>query len=117
MDSTGSNSIETSNSAAEVKPGIGYSTWDGKVYAGMQTIEDGYIHWVGDKVEITEQFVFVLYQFLEDNNFRKITTDFGDGEEMTNIFFNVPQDHQSIDDAIMSLFKIKSELDGDKENT
>ena len=109
-----SKNIETFDAAAEVKPGIGYSTWDGKVYAGMQRIEDGYIHWVGDKVEVTEQFVFVLYQFLEDNNFRKITTDFGDGDEMTNIFFNVPRDHQSLEDAIISLIKIKEELDADQ---
>lgn len=95
----------------EVQMGIGYSTLNGKIYVGMQRIEDGYISWVGEKFEITEQFAFVLFQFLEDNNFREITTNFNDGGELqTNLFFNVPKDKDSIDDAITSLVKIRGEL-------
>ena len=52
------------------KMGIGYSPLSEKIYLGRQNKEKG--HWVGDKEDITSDFLFILEQFIPKQTTRQI---------------------------------------------
>ncbi len=52
------------------KMGIGYSPLSEKIYLGRQNKEKGY--WVGDKEDITSDFLFILEQFIPKQTTRQI---------------------------------------------
>lgn len=83
-----------------IKKGIGYSPLTEKIYLGKQNREKGM--WIGDKEDITSDFIHVMFQYIEPNVSRTINT--ADGKE-SNIFFNVKNDKQSIEKAIKYLKK------------
>ena len=49
---------------------IGYSPLSEKIYLGRQNKEKG--HWVGDKEDITSDFLFILEQFIPKQTTRQI---------------------------------------------
>lgn len=55
-----------------IKKGIGYSPLTQKIYLGKQDKTKGM--WVGDKEDITSDFINVLFQYVGKNESRKITT-------------------------------------------
>ena len=81
------------------KTGIGYSPLTDKVYLGRQN-EEKHI-WVGDKKDITNQFLAVSSQFFEVNSVREIKCSNGD----SNLYVNIKNDKSSIDRLIKNLKK------------
>jgi len=81
-----------------IKNGIGYSPLTDKVYLGKQNKEKGL--WVGDKADITNDFLAVSHAYFSENTSRKI--DCGKG---SNLFINVKHDKNSIERMIKHLQK------------
>ena len=87
------------------RKGIGYNPIDGKVYLGRQNREKGM--WVGDKEDISEDFLNVLMQWLEDNGCREIKNGKG---ETTNLLLNIVDDQESLMRTISFLNKRVKEM-------
>ena len=83
-----------------IKKGIGYSHLSQKVYLGKQNKEKSM--WVGDKEDITSDFINVMFQYVDKNNVRRITNIGGLDE---TFFMNVANDKVSIEKAIKFLQK------------
>lgn len=81
------------------KNGIGYSPLTEKVYLGKQNQEKGL--WIGEKKDITNQFLDVVYFYFEEGTIRTIKTN--DGKE--NLFINIQNDKESIEKIINHLNK------------
>jgi hypothetical protein len=81
------------------KNGIGYSPLTEKVYLGKQNQEKGL--WIGEKKDITNQFLDVAYSYFEEGTVRTIKTI--DGKE--NLFINIQNDKESIEKIINHLNK------------
>lgn len=88
-----------------IKKGIGYSPLTEKIYLGKQNQEKGM--WIGEKEDITSDFINVMFQYIEQNTQRTIRT--ASGSE-TNIFFNIKRDKESIEKAIKYFEKLRTEL-------
>ena len=82
-----------------VKYGIGYSPLSDKVYLGKQNTEKRI--WVGDKNDITNQFIVVASEFFEENTVRDISYSSG----ASNLFINIKNDKASIEKVIDYLNK------------
>lgn len=82
----------------KIKNGIGYSSLTKKIYLGRQNIEKGL--WVGDKEDITSDFISVLFQFLPENTSRTLV---GLDTMSENIVINFQNNNQSIKKAIKFL--------------
>lgn len=82
----------------KIKNGIGYSSLTKKIYLGRQNIEKGL--WVGDKEDITSDFISVLFQFLPENTSRTLV---GLDTMSENIVINFQNTNQSIKKAIKFL--------------
>jgi len=83
----------------KVKNGIGYSPLTDKVYLGKQNTEKRI--WVGDKKDITNDFLVVACEFFEENSIREITRSNG----LSNLFINIKNDKRSITRVIENLTK------------
>ena len=83
----------------EVKNGIGYSPLTDKVYLGKQNTEKRL--WVGDKKDITNEFLAVASEFFEENTVRDICCSNG----ASNLFINIKNDKVSIEKVIKDLTK------------
>lgn len=81
-----------------IKKGIGYSPLSQKVYLGKQNKERSM--WIGQKEDITSDFVNIMFQYVDKNKVRRITTV--DGLDET-FFMNVANDKKSIEKAIKFL--------------
>jgi hypothetical protein len=81
------------------KNGIGYSPLTDKVYLGKQNTEKRI--WVGEKKDITNEFLAVSHEFFEENTIRDIGTSNGD----SNLFINIKNDKASIEKVIKNLNK------------
>jgi hypothetical protein len=81
-----------------IKNGIGYSPLTDKVYLGKQNNEKRL--WVGDKVDITNEFLAVAHEYFEENTSRKISSSQG-----SNLFINVKYEKESIERMIKHLEK------------
>lgn len=82
-----------------IKNGIGYSPLTDKVYLGKQNTEKRL--WVGDKKDITSEFLSVTSEFFEENTIRDIVSSNG----ASNLFINVKNDNVSIQKVINNLTK------------
>lgn len=83
-----------------IKKGIGYSPLTEKIYLGKQNQEKGM--WVGDKEDITSDFINVMFQYVPEATSRTIR---GLDTNSQNIFFNVKKDKEHIEKAIKFLTK------------
>ena len=83
-----------------IKKGIGYSPLTEKIYIGKQNQEKGM--WVGDKEDITSDFINVMFQYVSEGTSRTIR---GLDTNSQNIFFNVKKDKESLEKAIKFLTK------------
>lgn len=82
-----------------IKTSIGYSPLTDKVYLGKQNQEKRI--WVGDKKDITNDFLAVSYEFFEENTIREISCSSGS----SNLFINIKNDKASIERVIKNLTK------------
>ena len=87
------------------KNGIGYSPLSDKVYMGKQNKAKGM--WVGEKTDITQEFIAVAHEYFEVNKVRSFTTVDGLTE---SLFFHINKDEKSIDKLIKHLTKLKTKL-------
>ena len=81
------------------KNGIGYSPLTDKVYLGKQNTEKRL--WVGEKKDITNEFLAVSHEFFEENTIREI----GNSNGNSNLFINIKNDKESIEKVIKNLNK------------
>lgn len=88
-----------------IKSGIGYSPLTEKIYWGKQNKEKRI--WVGEKTDITNDFINVLFEYIGPNEYRKITTINGLDE---NIVINVKKDKASLNKVIKFLQKELTEI-------
>ena len=88
------------------KKGIGYSPLSGKVYLGKQNKEKGM--WVGEKEDITNDFIGVALSYFEEGTIRTIGND---GEN--DLFIHIKQEKKNIEKLIKTLEKYLSD---EKEN-
>jgi hypothetical protein len=84
------------------KNGIGYSPLTDKVYLGKQNPEKRM--WVGDKTDITNEFLAVSAEYFEENTIRNISCSNGD----SNLFINIKNDKDSIEKTIKNLSEMLS---------
>lgn len=82
-----------------MKTGIGYSPLTDKVYLGRQNKEKRI--WVGEKQDITNEFLAVASEFFEENTIR----DVGCSNGNSNLFINIKNDKKSIERVIKNLTK------------
>ena len=87
-----------------IKTGIGYSPLTEKVYLGKQNTEKNL--WIGDKKDITNDFIAVSFVYFEENTIR----DIGSSNGSSNLFINVKNDKKGIERAIKALNKKLEEL-------
>lgn len=80
-----------------IKKGIGYSPLTDKVYLGKQNTEKRV--WIGDKKEITNEFIAVAFEYFEENTIR----DIGSSNGNSNLFINVKNDRKGIEKVIRTL--------------
>lgn len=76
--------------------GIGYSPLTENVYLGKQNPQKRM--WVGEKKDITQQFIAVMFEYVPLNTTRTITN--GTDE---NIFINISKNKDSISKLIENL--------------
>jgi len=82
-----------------IKSGIGLSPLTDKIYMGKQNTEKGM--WVGEKKDITDNFIDVMFQYLELNEAREIVTENIDEKKETKHFFiHFKDDKESLQNAI-----------------
>ncbi len=81
---------------AKTKTMIGYSPLTENIYLGKVNTEKRM--WVGEKKDITQNFIDTMFNYVEPNTTRTIKT----GKE-ENIFMNVKKDKASIEKAIKFL--------------
>lgn len=86
------------------KNGIGYSPLTDKVYLGKQNQEKGM--WVGEKTDITNQFLDVAFTFFKENSIRSIDSYSGS----QNLIINIKNDKEGIKKVINFLNKRLAEL-------
>jgi len=82
-----------------IKNGIGYSPLTEKVYLGKQNTEKRL--WIGDKKDITNEFLAVAHEYFEENKVRDISCSNG----KSNLFINIKNDKESIEKVIKYLQK------------
>jgi len=83
-----------------VKNGIGYSPLTDKVYLGKQNTEKRL--WIGDKKDITNEFLAVAFEFFEENDVKTVSCSNG----KSNLFINIKNDKASIEKVIKHLTKL-----------
>lgn len=81
-----------------IKNGIGYSPLTEKVYMGRQNPEKRV--WVGEKKDITNQFIAVAFEYFEEGTIRTIGS--GKGK---NLFINIKETREDIEKVIQNLSK------------
>jgi hypothetical protein len=80
-----------------VKNGIGYSPLTEKVYLGKQNKEERI--WVGEKKDITNEFLAVASEYFKENTVRDIRCSNG----KSNLFINVKNDKEGIERVMKNL--------------
>jgi len=83
-----------------IKNGIVYSPLTDKVYLGKQNV--GKRMWLGQKKDVTDDFITVALEFFEENCLREISSVDND---KSNLFVNVKNDKASINKLINNLRK------------
>jgi hypothetical protein len=85
------------------RKGIGYSPLTDKVYLGRQNKAKGM--WIGEKEDITDDFLHVADQYFELDTIRTLGTESND-----YLYIHVVKNVDSIDKVIKTLNKMKDEL-------
>lgn len=80
------------------RKGIGYSPLTEKIYLGKQNREKGM--WIGEKEDITNDWINIAFEYFEENTIRKIDTKSLNKE---NLFINVKNDKESLEKVIKDL--------------
>ncbi len=91
--------------ATDTKIEIGYSPLTEKIYLGKKSIKK--MMWIGEKKDITDDFIHIMSEFVSENTQRTIKTPI---EESENIFMNVKKDRKSMEKAANWLNKQLSML-------
>ena len=81
------------------KTGIGYSPLSDKVYLGKQNTEKRM--WVGEKSDITSDFIAVSLEYYEENTIRSVGSTSGN----MNLIINIKNDKESLERTIKNLYK------------
>jgi len=84
----------------KISSGIGYSSLTEKIYMGRQNQSKGM--WVGEKKDVTNQFIDCAFSYFEVNTCRTISN----GKE-SHLFAHIKKDKASIERMIKYLQKIK----------
>lgn len=87
-----------------IKNGIGYSPLTEKVYLGKQNTEKRL--WVGEKKDITNEFIAVSFEYFEENTIREISRSNGS----KNLFINIKNDKEGLERIIKNLTKRLSKM-------
>jgi hypothetical protein len=82
-----------------IKNGIGYSPLTEKVYLGKQNSEKRM--WVGEKKDITNDFIAVSFEYFQTNTIREI----GSSDGSKNLFINIKNDKANLEKIITNLKK------------
>jgi hypothetical protein len=69
---------------------IGYSPLSDRVYLGKQNQEKRI--WIGEKQDITNEFLAVSFEYFEENTIREI----GSSDGSKNLFINIKNDKGAI---------------------
>ena len=88
-----------------IRKGIGHSPLTDKVYLGKQNKAKGM--WVGEKEDITNDFINVAFQYFEENTIRNIGSPSSKEE---NLFINIKNDKESIERVVKNLQKMADNL-------
>ena len=91
--------VGRSLSSKSFKKGIGHSPLTDRVYIGKQDKVKGM--WIGDKEDITSQFIAVSLSYFEENTIREI----GGSQGSKNLVINIKKDKSSIERVIKNLTK------------
>ena len=87
-----------------VQTGIGYSPLTEKVYLGKQNPKKGM--WVGEKKDITNQFLAVLDEYIGAGKVRQVDTlGKGNKPKKSHLFIQVVKNKEGIEKAINFLQK------------
>ena len=81
-----------------VKNGIGFSPLTDKIYLGKQNTEKRM--WIGEKKDITSDFIAVAFEYFEPNTVRNISLVNGLDE---HLLINVKNDKNGIEKVIKNL--------------
>lgn len=84
---------------SDIKSGIGYSPLTDRVYLGRQNPKKGM--WVGDKKDITSEFIATALSYFEENTIREI----GGSKGSKNLVINIKNDKAHIKKLISNLQK------------
>lgn len=87
------------------RKGIGYSPLTERIYLGRQNRERGM--WIGDKEDVTNDFLNICFQYFEENTIRNIGSP---NSKKENLFINIKNDKKSIEKVINRLQKDLKEL-------
>ena len=82
-----------------IKNGIGYSPLTEKIYLGKQNPEKRI--WVGEKKDITNDFIAVSFEYFEEGTVREI----GSNNGSKNLFINIKNDKVGLEKVIKNLSK------------
>lgn len=83
--------------------GIGFSPLTENVYLGKKNKSKRM--WVGQKKDITEEFIDVMFQYLPTDEVREIVTEKENGEVTRNFFIHAKNDKKSLQCTIKFLEK------------
>ena len=83
--------------------GIGFSPLTENVYLGKKNKSKRM--WVGQKKDITEEFIDVMFQYLPTDEVREIVTEKENGEVTRNFFIHAKNDKKSLQYTIKFLEK------------
>ena len=81
------------------KTGIGHSPLTDRIFLGKQNQEKGM--WVGEKKDITSEFITVALSYFEENMIREI----GGSKGSVNLLINIKNDKASLEMVIKNLTK------------
>lgn len=87
------------------RKGIGHSPLTDKVYLGRQNKAKGM--WIGEKEDITNDFINVAFQYFEENTIRNIVST---NSKKENLFINIKNDKESIERLVKNLQKRADKL-------
>jgi NADPH:quinone reductase-like Zn-dependent oxidoreductase len=90
-----------------IKQGIGYSSLTDKIFIGKQNNKKGM--WVGDKEDITNDFLNVCFQYFEEGTVRTVVSPDSNKE---NFFLNIKKDKEALEKLAKFAQKEIDKLDG-----
>lgn len=85
--------------ATKIETGLGYSPLTDNVYWGRQNSAKGM--WVGEKKDVTNNFISVMFAYLEVNKIRTIT----EGKN-SHLFIHIDKSEEKIKSLIKNLQKM-----------